>query len=307
MAAVDPLERLTNLVALLLETPRPLSIDDIADALVGQYPDDRTARRGAFERDKRLLRDEGVPIELTPGDKGGTRYHIDKERYELPDLGLTEDEAQALALAVATINLGTTAGSHALAKLDATEPGGGPIAMLGASDVLPSLFAAQTARASVTFSYRDVTRTVDPYGLLARDGFWYLIGHDHASDAQRTYRLDRFDGADISVGPPATFELPKGFDPSAALPADPKLLGDDDVVVAEIRVDGARASAVITELGSESVSARHYDGSVIVRVPVRNRVALRSWVLGLGEHAVVLGPPVLRDDIVAWLKALAGE
>ena len=106
MAAVDPLERLTNLVALLLETPRPLSIDDIADALVGQYPDDRTARRGAFERDKRLLRDEGVPIELTPGDKGGTRYHIDKERYELPDLGLSEDEPRPLR-AVAKINLAT--------------------------------------------------------------------------------------------------------------------------------------------------------------------------------------------------------
>ena len=46
---------------------------------------------------------------------------------------------------------------------------------------------------------------------------------------------------------------------------------------------------------------------MIVRLPVRNRVALRSWVLGLGEHAVVLGPPALRDDIVAWLEALARD
>ena len=217
-----------------------------------------TARRGgaAFERDKRLLRDEGVPIELTPGDKGGTRYRIDKQRYELPDLGLSEAEAEALALAVATINLGTTAGSNALAKLDTTEPGRGTDRHARCERGSPSALRCSDGAGlrHVLVSRGDAhgrsVRAVAPRRLLVPDR-----ARPH-SDAQRTYRLDRFDGADITVGEPATFELPAGFDPSAALPADPKLLGDDEVVVAEIHVDRARASAVVTELGSDSVDAR---------------------------------------------------
>ena len=61
----DPLERLTNLLALLLHTREPLTLDQIANALAGQYPEEPAARRGAFERDKVVLRSEGIPVEQT--------------------------------------------------------------------------------------------------------------------------------------------------------------------------------------------------------------------------------------------------
>ena len=41
-------------------------------------------------------------------------------------------------------------------------------------------------------------------------------------------------------------------------------------------------------------------------VAVRHRPAFRSWVLGLLEHAEVLGPEELRADVVGWLEAVAG-
>jgi hypothetical protein len=44
----------------------------------------------------------------------------------------------------------------------------------------------------------------------------------------------------------------------------------------------------------------------VVRVPASNLPAFRSWVLGLLEHAVVLGPPEVRADIVSWLRVVAG-
>ena len=34
-----------------------------------------------------------------------------------------------------------------------------------------------------------------------------------------------------------------------------------------------------------------------------NRDAFRTWVLDLLDHAEVLGPPELRDDIVEWLAS----
>ena len=93
----DPLERLTNLVALLLEARQPLTLEQIADALAGQYPEGKAARRGAFERDKAILREGGVPIEsqVLSGDAAGaTGYFIDRRRYELR-LDLTPEESRA--------------------------------------------------------------------------------------------------------------------------------------------------------------------------------------------------------------------
>ncbi|HTT86985.1 MAG TPA: WYL domain-containing protein, partial [Acidimicrobiales bacterium] len=50
---------------------------------------------------------------------------------------------------------------------------------------------------------------------------------------------------------------------------------------------------------------RRPDGAVVVRMEVTNLAALRSWVLELGEHAEVLGPPEARAHMVAWLESTA--
>ena len=65
MQRLDRLERVTDLLLVLLDTPRPLSLREIANRVPG-YPDAHGARRQAFERDKRLLRDEGVPVLVVP-------------------------------------------------------------------------------------------------------------------------------------------------------------------------------------------------------------------------------------------------
>ena len=80
------LERITNLLALLLETRVPLTAEQIAHELAGQYPEHLPAMRGAFERDKAVLRDVGIPIhtEVLSGDQAGrTAYSIDRDQYEL--------------------------------------------------------------------------------------------------------------------------------------------------------------------------------------------------------------------------------
>jgi proteasome accessory factor B len=87
---VDKVERLTNIVALLLTTQRPLTLDEIADE-VGGYPDKGESRRAAFERDKKTLRSEGVPLEVVPQHDGGSAYRIDPNTYYLPPLDLSDD------------------------------------------------------------------------------------------------------------------------------------------------------------------------------------------------------------------------
>ena len=59
----DQLERLTSLVALLLETRVPLTLRHIHQKLEGQYPEAEQARRASFERDKAVIRSVGILIE----------------------------------------------------------------------------------------------------------------------------------------------------------------------------------------------------------------------------------------------------
>ena len=88
MAQPDRLERVTDLLLVLLDTGRPLSLREIALRVPG-YPEGHQARRQAFERDKKLLRDEGVPMMTEQIDSDDqTGYRVDPEAYYLPDLGL---------------------------------------------------------------------------------------------------------------------------------------------------------------------------------------------------------------------------
>lgn len=319
--ATDALERVTNLLALLLESRTPLTLDQIAQDLADQYPSAENARRAAFERDKALLRNEGVPIEtevLTGAQAGQTAYRIDRARYEL-DLALAPDERRALQVALAAVRFAGDSGGlagdgawseSALWKVGADpddavdEPASGVAALHVVAGLAP-LHAAVVTASTVTFAYRGKARTLDPWGLLAREGFWYVVGYDHDAAEQRTYRVDRIEGA-VDAGEAATHRRPDDFDVRQAFPADPKRLGGG-TATALVAIDAARAASAVRDLGDDAVRERREDGTVVVEVPCANPLAFRSWVLGFAEHAEVLSPAEPRALIVEWLTAIAGE
>lgn len=306
--AVDRLERLTNLVTYLLHTPHPVTLAEVVERVPG-YPPGRDARRQAFERDKRLLRQERIPVVEESG-----RYRIRPEDYYLPALELTDEERVALRVAVAAVAVGPGEGRTGLHKLGGAGPGPSPApeapvrADLPVPAGLPALHAAVGARRVVRFTYDRDARSVEPWGLLFRSGHWYLVGHDRDRQARRTFRVDRMAG-DVEVGPPGAFEAPGPLDP-ATIPrepwvgAGPPVPGDEEVL-AVVRVDPVMARAVTARLGDRASVSDETDGSVVLEVPITNVAVFRSWLLGLLDHAEVLGPPALRADVVSWLAAVA--
>jgi proteasome accessory factor B len=301
MARVDRLERLTDLVLVLLNTRRPLSLRELADAIPG-FPPEGEARRQAFERDKRTLRDQGIAVVTEPIDAPEQiGYRIRPEDFYLPDLELEPDEQAALNVAVAEVHVGDPSGRDALWRLGIPSAESlAPVAALPSLPALPGLFEAVRARAQLQFDYRGERRTVDPALLRFRKGRWYLVGFDHDRSAPRTFRVDRIDGAPVA-GPPNSAELPVDFDAEAALPDEPWKTGDDATHAVRVHVDALEGSRVVQELGEGSLTATHPDGSVEVDLEVSNDAAMISWVLSLGPHAEILEPEELRKEIVDWL------
>jgi proteasome accessory factor B len=298
------LERLLNLTALLLDARRPLPASDIQTQL--EYPEDKAAFRRAFERDKDELRAMGIPIRVEPvpgvlPEVDG--YRIPREEYALRDPGLTTEELAALHLAASAVQVEGLPATEGLLKLgglvtEGARDLGVHVAPLPADPNLARLFSAVASRRPVRLRYRDEDRTVDPYRLEFQRGRWYLTGFDHLRGEERNYRLDRIDGS-VDLVDGATFEIPTTSVPGQA--RGTWELGAEPPVRARVRIDGPQASWAVQHVGPDHVVEEGADGSVVVELPVTNRAAFRSFVLSFLEHAEILEPAELRDDLVAWL------
>jgi predicted DNA-binding transcriptional regulator YafY len=302
----ERLERLVNLTATLLDTRRPLTLDELADRLEPAYPDEKTARRRAFERDKETMRELGIPISVESVDAfgGETGYCIHPGDYYLPDLDLSTDERAALHVAVSAVQLVGTDARAGLRKLGGIEGAAAPpLAQLEVTPALADCFDAVARRRHLEFDYRGERRSLEPYGVVHRFGHWYVVGHDLDRDGPRAFRVDRIDGAPVA-GEAGAFEPPPDTDPTAYVRDDPLAYGDASPIAARVLVGASRAPLVVDELGDDAVRERHDDGSVVVELQVVNREAFRTWVLHLLEHAEVLEPEELRTEIVTWLESI---
>lgn len=301
------LERLLNLTALLLNASLPVSAEQIQTAL--DYPDDVVAFRRAFERDKDELRAMGIPLRLAsvPGKLPAVDgYRIPPEEYALRDPGLTIDELGALHLAASAVQVEGFSATAGLWKLGGIVAAGGSdigvrVAPLPADPNLACLFAAVASRTPVTMRYGDEDRTIDPYRLEFLRGRWYLTGYDHLREAERNFRLGRIQGTVVPTDGPA-FAAPQA--PLQGRAEGPWELGDDEPIVARLRIGGPPAQWALQHFGPDRIVEVAEDGSVVIDLPVNHRSAFRSFVLSFLDHAEILSPVELREDLILWLRGI---
>jgi proteasome accessory factor B len=313
---MQPLERLVNLVALLLDARRPLTFDEIRQRMSEAYEqgDLDTAKR-MFERDKGILRDIGVPIDVVATDvwESDQGYAIPKDAYYLPAIAFTPGEISALFVAVHSGREASSA-EEAVRKLLSGSEGGilaGVSAFALATDDLTEARLAAAAEAvaaqrGVRFTYRtargaESERRVDAYGLAVRGGSWYLVGFDLDREQVRAFRLSRVSSnlADAGEGsaPPDGFRAADHVEIGPWGPGEPQDLARIafSPEVAWWATKGVR--------GAELVGERD-DGWVEVEIPNGPGDGLTSWVLSFGPDAIVLEPAELRTDVVGRLEAI---
>ncbi len=304
------LERLLNLTAALLYTERPLTAEELRQRVPG-YPQERASFRRQFERDKDALREMGVPLsmeEVADPAQPVQGYRILAKDYYLPDAGLTEDELAALHLAARAVRIEDDVQLGGLWKLGGT-PAEGLDEYATAEARLPSdpnlqvLFAAVTDHRVVRIMTGGVAREVRPARLRFTRGRWYLLGYDLLRSESRTYRLDRIEAPVEPVGPPGAFAAIE----VETTPLEPWLIGVEDPIEVRVQVDAALAAVARQTLQGAEVEKVASDGSVVLRVLVTNPDGFRGWLLDLLEHAVVLSPAAVRDEVIEWLRSCAGE
>ena len=295
---MDRLERVADLLAYLLDRPRPATLVEILGEVPG-YPDSFESARVQFERDKKLLRDElGVNVTME-----GDAYVVRPEDYYLPDLGLTPEETVALNLALSSVRLEGAPAEEAAWKLGGFDAAGAPLLEVPVLPALPLIRQAMRDRACIRFVYGGTPRCVRPYGLLCREAFWYVQGPEDGTAGVKNFRVDRIEGA-VEMGEAGAFEPPADFDPRAALPTEPFALGHDEPVEARVRLDAVVAQREVARLGEARVVEQLDGGGVFVAIDVVSRAGFRSWLFGLRHHAQVVAPRDLVDDVVAWLRTI---
>jgi proteasome accessory factor B len=298
-------ERLVNLTALLLDTHRPLTLDQIAELVPGYQATGESLRR-MFERDKEELRSLGVPVERAPIDAWGTEegYYIDPKAYAMPDLHLAPDERAALALAARAWSGGgggDAAAVAGLAKLD-LDPGAGPGTVQanldGTSPLLAVLLEAVTSRKRIVFSYQPpgrepAERRLDPYALIHRRGTWYVTGYDADRGALRSFRLSRIRGA-VRLAKPTSrgpeYEVPGDFDPRELLPT----AGEPDAMPIAVVRAGESAARLAELRGAKREGDPDARGRVTLRLPVGDPATFLMWAIG--NDVEVLEPAELRAE-----------
>jgi len=282
-------------------------------------------------RDVEALHAAGVPLYGEAGHAGG--YQL-VEGYRTRLTGLTENEAESLFLTglpgpAQELGLGAEVAAAWL-KLTASLP---PELRDRATriqqrfhldapgwyaepDDTPALAAAADAvwrERCVHIHYHrwraptEVTRTVDPYGLVLKAGRWYLVA---ASKRISTYRVAQI--RELTVLDEG-FQRPLGFDLAAYWAS---YLADFDarrhVDTATVRISPDLRERLVDAVEpsvhravEDTASEPDGDGWTTATVPIETMDHAHRLFLGFGADVEVLAPAELRERISESVAALA--
>jgi predicted DNA-binding transcriptional regulator YafY len=331
----EKLIRQLSLISYLMAERRPVTALEIRRDVEGYsgMNEDAFARR--FYADRSELESLGIQLTVEkPPDAVAEQenYSLRPEQFHLPAIAFTDGELAALGTALSLLD-GKFAYAEplrlALQQLSWGRPSPlrapeqqsialGIKAEADSHELSQRLAKVETAifrGKTILFDYytmeRDETgtRKVDPYHLLFQGGQFYLLGRAHDRDALRVFRLSRIRGK-VAYATKAEHDFRRPtreeFDPREYASRAAWQFGETQGT-AEVLVSERIAWQVSRHFGRFGEVRPGDDGSVVFATPYASARMLASWVLRLGEHARVLGPPELEDEVAERVATLASR
>jgi proteasome accessory factor BC len=314
----EKLIRQLSLISFLMAERRPVSALEIKQDVEGysQMNDEAFARR--FYADRAELESLGIHLKVDKPAEGyyeAENYSLPPENFYLSAIEFTDEELGALRMSLSLLD-GEFAYAEPLrlalqqlswgkpSPLDAPEERTVTLAVkagAGSRDLSQRLSKLETAifrRKTIVFDYytigRDAqeSRKVDPYHLLYKGGQFYLIGWSHERGALRVFRVSRIRGkVGYSSKAEHDFNRPEDFDArDYAIRTDWQL--GEPIGRARIWLSDRIDWLALRHFGHAGEVSEADDG-VTFETAYANARQMVSWVLGLGEHARVEGPPEL--------------
>ena len=316
----EKLIRQLSLISYLMAERRPVTALEIRRDVEGYsgMNEDAFARR--FYADRAELDSLGIQLTVDrPADGAAEQenYSLRPENFHLPAIEFTDDELAALQFALSLLD-GEFAYAEPLrlalqqitwgrpSPLEAPDQRSlalGITASAGGHELSGRLAKIETAifrHKTITFDYFTIardevgSRKVDPYHLLFRGSQFYLLGYCHDREAIRVFRLTRIQGK-VAYATKAEhdFKRPDDFDPRAYAKRADWQFGEEQGV-AEILVSERLAGQVERHFGRfGEIRKADSENEMLFTTPYASSRMVISFVLGLGEHARIAGPPEL--------------
>jgi proteasome accessory factor B len=308
-------ERILNLTICLLVSGRYLSKSRVREAVEGYHGLSDAAFERTFERDKDELRALGVPIEVGSFDplfEDEAGYRILPGEFELPPIDLDAEEASVVGVAARVWQHASMAEStgSALAKLRAAgvEPDASQLASLEPSvqasePGFEPLWNAVLERVRVSFTYRDGSRrTLEPWGMTASKGRWYVIGRDVDRDATRMFKLSRIADLPRRESRPGAYDVPEDLD----LRALARSLSPRDPTEATVLAIRTGRAPTLRRRSTPATTAQPLPaGFDVVAVGFSDLYSAAEEITRHAADVVVLEPPELRELVLRGLTAVA--
>jgi proteasome accessory factor B len=282
-----------------------------------------------IRRDLETFQAAAFPLKETVGEFGRKTWHIDAGKGE-PGLCFAYDEAIALHLGRRFLEplAGTVfweAAQRAFKKIRATS-GADALkyidqfgtmfhqTMVGAADytkkaeLIDELMVGIEDRRAVFITYQSlqatepVTYDIYPYGLIYHRGSLYLVGWSPQREEICHWKVSRIEDAEVTQVP---FQRPDDFNLEQHLAKSFGVYHGDGNVKIKVQFASAVARYVSESNWHDSQKLTpQKDGSVLAEFQLSDTEEIKRWIMSFGQHAVVVEPESLRNDVVGELNSL---
>lgn len=273
--------------------------------------------RRSVRRYIKTIQEMGIPVEAQRGRHGAYRL---ERGYKLPPLMFTEEEIVALTLGLMMIRayrlpLNPSSIAGAFAKIERTIPKQFLDQLRGLQEtvhfnpVRPPTAVRETIIEAVSTATRrhqrlemvyqssderETTRTIDPYGIVFYEGYWYVSGYCHLRQDLRTFRIDRIE---VAHSLSTSFTPPPDFDALAHVMRS--LKNPNDLEQVEVlfltTLDEAQRS-----LPAEMGTFEETENGVLFRRPAYRLDWVAPMLLNLDFPIRILRPDELKEAVRAF-------
>ncbi len=285
------------------------------------------AERKSIYDDIRALTDYGMDIVSGRGPQGG--YRLVHREFELPELKLLVDavqsskflserksralirklesltsrwEAQRLQRQVYAVGRVKSRNEAVYYSIDTIHTA------ISSDRQIAFRYFEWTMEKSARYRRGGAVYERSPYALVWDDENYYLVAYDHTASPPgiRHYRVDRMENLHILDAPRTGKHVFEGMDLAQYAQRTFGMFGGEPQELV-LRFAARLAGVVLDRFGKETIFLPENETAFRVHVQTVVSPQFMGWLSSFGPEAKLLGPPEVREEYLAFCRAMLAQ